>query len=202
MNIFISGGCKNGKSYYAQHLAKEQAKDGRPLYYIATMRPADEEDQARIRRHRQERDGWGFTTIEQSGNMDEMDADFSGSFLLDSVTALLSNEMFRSDGTVDRTAHIRVANELVRLAEKSENVVFVSDYIYSDAVKYDELTELYRKGLAWIDRALAKKCDAVLEVCYGRVQQLKGSGFNRLMPGCFEDERKLFNGSFKGDKLI
>jgi len=175
VNIFISGGCKNGKSYYAQHLAKQQAAEGKPLYYIATMQPADEEDQARIRRHRQERDGWGFETIEQSGNIGSMDAEFSGSFLLDSVTALLSNEMFRSDGSVDETAHFRIAEELEQLATKSSNIVFVSDYIYSDAVKYDELTELYRKGLAWIDRTLAKKCDAVIEVSFGSIQMLKGS---------------------------
>lgn len=174
MNIFISGGCKNGKSYYAQTLAKQQAAAGKPLYYIATMQPADEEDQARIKRHRQERDGWGFETIEQSGNISMMDADFSGSFLLDSVTALLSNEMFRSDGSIDRIAHLRIAEELEQLVEKSGNIVFVSDYIYSDAERYDELTELYRKGLAWIDRTLAKKCDAVIEVSFGNIQLLKG----------------------------
>ena len=181
MNIFISGGCKNGKSYYAQHLAKQQASGGKPLYYIATMRPADEEDQARIRRHRNEREGWGFETIEQSGNICGMEADFSGSFLLDSVTALLSNEMFRSDGSVDRTAHLRIAGELAQLAEKSGNIVFVSDYIYSDAVKYDELTELYRKGLAWIDRTLAEKCAVVIEVSYGSLQLLKASDENKRL---------------------
>lgn len=174
MNIFISGGCKNGKSYYAQRLAKMQAAESGLLYYIATMEPADEEDQARILRHRQEREGWGFTTLEKGVAIEKLDADFSGSFLLDSVTALLSNEMFRKDGTVDRGAYLRVAGELERLADKSGNIVFVSDYIYSDAMKYDELTELYRKGLAWIDRILARKCDVAIEVSYGNIQFLKG----------------------------
>jgi len=173
VNIFISGGCKNGKSYYAQHLAKQQAGENSPLYYIATMEPADDEDQVRILRHRQERDGWGFTTLEKSSSLGDLDADFSGSFLLDSVTALLSNEMFRKDGTVDQSAYLRVAAELEQLAEKSGNIVFVSDYIYSDAMQYEELTELYRKGLAWIDRVLAKKCDAVIEVSYGNIRLLK-----------------------------
>lgn len=60
MNIFISGGCKNGKSYYAQRRAKDMAENaGVPLYYIATMIPHDEEDRIRIRRHLSERDGWG-----------------------------------------------------------------------------------------------------------------------------------------------
>ena len=175
LNIFISGGCKNGKSFYAQNLAKNQAAGRKPLYYIATMRPVDEEDRIRVLRHRQEREGWGFETIEQSGDMSALKADFRGSFLFDSVTALLSNEMFRADGTVDRNAYLRIAEQLTLLAEKSGNIVFVSDYIYSDAMRYDELSEHYRKGLAWIDRALAKKCDAVIEVSYGNIEILKGS---------------------------
>lgn len=174
VNVFISGGCKNGKSYFAQSLAKMQAAENRPLYYIATMHPVDGEDQARILRHREERQGWGFSTIEQSTKIGKMEADFTGSFLLDSVTALLSNEMFRRDGTIDAEAHIRIAEELTQLAMKSSRIVFVSDYIYSDAERYDELTELYRKGLAWIDRTLAQICDVVIEVAYGRILIIKG----------------------------
>jgi adenosylcobinamide kinase/adenosylcobinamide-phosphate guanylyltransferase len=139
------------------------------------MAPADEEDRARVLRHQRERDGWGFTTLERSRGMGALDADFSGSFLLDSVTALLSNEMFPSGGPVDREAHLRVADELTRLSEQCGSIVFVSDYIGSDAMRYDELTELYRKGLAWVDRALAARCDAVVEVVYGHIRVLKGS---------------------------
>ena len=31
MNIFISGGCKNGKSYHAQELARDMAVQGHHL---------------------------------------------------------------------------------------------------------------------------------------------------------------------------
>ena len=176
MNYFISGGCKNGKSFHAQRIAKEMAeKTGKTLYYLATMEPRDAEDDARIARHIEERAGWGFTTIERAtdicGIFDE--ADPKGVFLLDSVTALLSNEMFRADGTVDLEAPARVAAELTRFAEMTGSTVFVSDYIYSDAHLYDELTESYRKGLALCDRALAKACDKVLEVAFTNVTELK-----------------------------
>ena len=90
MNLFISGGCKNGKSFFAQEEAKKQAEEkGVPLYYLATMIPADDEDRARIKRHLAERDGWGFTTIEQGRNICGAleKADPEGVFLLDSVTA-------------------------------------------------------------------------------------------------------------------
>ena len=52
MNVFISGGCKNGKSYYAQEVARDMANEKNvPLYYLATMIPVDDEDRARIKRH-------------------------------------------------------------------------------------------------------------------------------------------------------
>ncbi len=177
MNIFISGGCKNGKSYHAQELARSMAQESNlPLYYLATMIPHDEEDDARIRRHLSEREGWGFDTIEQGEHICEAlrtktvsgePVDPNGVFLLDSVTALLSNEMFREDGTIDFDAPKRLAEELTNFAQETGNTVFVSDYIYSDSFAFDDFTEPYRQGLALLDRTLAKLCDQVVEVTYG-----------------------------------
>lgn len=187
MNIFVSGGCKNGKSFHAQHLAKDMAdKLGVPLYYVATMRPVDEEDQARIRRHIAERDGWGFITLEQERDICEClekcevesiadrryEKRYRGVFLLDSVTALLSNEMFDKEG-IHPEASLKVKEDLVRFAQLTGNTVFVSDYIYSDAKIYDGLTEDYRRGLAGCDKALAQVCEQVLEVTYGVVKNHK-----------------------------
>ena len=183
MNYFISGGCKNGKSYYAQKVAQNMARElNVPLYYLATMIPVDDEDRARIRRHLDERDGWGFETIEQGLNICDClsgktalgnPVDPNGVFLLDSVTALLMNEMFKLDGTVDLEAADRLASELLEFASKTGNTVFVSDYIYSDATIYEELTEKYRQGLAMLDRTLAKECDQVIEVAYGFIKEYK-----------------------------
>ena len=173
MSTYISGGCKNGKSFYAQRVARA---GGKPLYYIATMIPHDEEDLARIRRHRDERAGWGFETLECGRDilrcLDR--ADPKGSFLLDSVTALLSNEMFTADG-VDSDAPRRIAEALERFVGRAPNTVMVSDYIFSDALIYDDLTEAYRRGLADIDRRMAARCDNVIEVVGGQFTVHKGA---------------------------
>lgn len=187
MNVFISGGCKNGKSMYAQTIARDMSRiKDIELYYLATMRPVDEEDLARIARHIKERAGWGFTTVEQSEDIcqclssdscckdsDGRTVNPKGVFLLDSVTALLSNEMFKADGSIDYDASDRVAAELKKFAELTGNTVFVSDYIYGDAGQYDPLTESYRKGLAFIDKTLAGICDRVIEVSFGTVIEYK-----------------------------
>ncbi|MBR2697452.1 MAG: bifunctional adenosylcobinamide kinase/adenosylcobinamide-phosphate guanylyltransferase [Clostridia bacterium] len=173
MSTFISGGCKNGKSFYAQRIAKAA---GTPLYYIATMIPRDREDDARIVRHRQERAGWGFETLECGADiLSCLDrADPAGAFLLDSVTALLSNEMFTDTG-MNPGAPEKIARELTEFVRRAPKTVLVSDYIYSDANLYDDWTEAYRRGLARIDRALAAACDDVLEVVHGQVIVHKGA---------------------------
>jgi len=172
MSTYISGGCKNGKSFYAQRVAKA---GGAPLYYVATMIPHDAEDQARIRRHRDERAGWGFQTLECGRDiLSCLDhADPGGSFLLDSVTALLSNEMFTPEG-IDMDAPKRIAGTLEAFVARAPNTVLVSDYIFSDALLYDDLTEAYRRGLAAIDLRMAACCDNVIEVVAGQFIVHKG----------------------------
>ena len=154
MNYFLSGGAKNGKSSLAQQIVCAQ---GGPHYYLATMIPHDDEDRLRIRRHLENRAGLGFQTVECGtdilASLSQMDSD--GAVLLDSVTALLSNEMFRADGTMDVLAPARLEAELLEFSRRMRCCVFVSDFIYADGGQYDAWTECYRRGLAALDRALA-----------------------------------------------
>jgi len=173
MIFYLAGGTKSGKSMLAQRIAR--AMPG-PHYYIATMRPKDAEDDARIAKHLQDRDGWGFRTAEQPdricGVLDHCDA--GGTFLLDSVTALLSNEMFPADGSVDLAAPQRVERELLQLADRTANLVVVSDFIFSDGVSYDALTEAFRAGLGRIGCAMAAAADHAAELTSGLPIWYKG----------------------------
>ena len=176
MMALIVGGSKSGKSSLAQQLAVELAGDGK-RYYLATMLPRDGEDLARIARHLEDRAGMGFETVEQGKNLPGClsRADRSGTFLLDSVTALLMNEFFvPPDYSVNPGAGEKCARELVQLAKSVRNIVLVSDYIYSDAAQYDEVTEGYRRALAFIDRQLAAVSDVVLELSGGNIIVHKG----------------------------
>ena len=163
MTYFLSGGSKSGKSMLAQSIAKSLPA---PHYYLATLRPTDEEDRAIVKRHLQERDGWGFETIEcESGILSALElAPENGTFLLDSVTALLANEMFRADGSVDLSAGERLASDLVRFAALAKNVVFVADFVFSDGRGYGALTEQYKKALGHVGVALAGVCENVAEL--------------------------------------
>ena len=124
------------------------------------MIPCDDEDRARIARHLREREGWGFQTIECGKDILSAlsDVDKNGTFLVDSVTALVMNEMSETDYGK------KCASELLEFALSVKNVVFVSDFIYSDAELYDDFTETFREALAECDRTLAEVCESVVEV--------------------------------------
>lgn len=177
MNYFLSGGAKNGKSSLAQEIVCAQSG---AHYYLATMIPHDEEDLLRIRRHLDNRAGLGFQTVECGTQilsaLAQMEPD--GAVLLDSVTALLANEMFRADGTLDTSAPARLEQELLAFSRRMRCCVFVSDYLYADGCAYDAWTECYRRGLARLDRALAAACENVAELCCAQAYWYKG-GFTR-----------------------
>ena len=171
MTYFISGGAKNGKSTLAQDLTVFLANGGKH-YYVATMISTGSEDDDRIRRHIADRAGLGFETVECFRNIMEClkTADKNGVFLVDSVTSLIQNSLFpvEKNYEMDIQAANRCADELVEFAKTVRHAVFVSDYIYSDAERYSESTEMYRKCLADIDCRLAKACDTVIEVSAGQ----------------------------------
>lgn len=176
MKIYISGGAKNGKSMFAQEIAKKLSADGH-LWYLATMEPHDDEDFARIARHRNERMGWGFKTAEWGRDIAKHyeNIDCEGTYLVDSITALLSNEMFSGmSGEINKNATNKITDELLCFSEKAKNTVFVSDNLFCDARLYDEWTESYREGLGKVDRTIAEKCDVVIEFCCGQIIFYKG----------------------------
>ena len=173
MKILISGGSRNGKTALALDVTEKLSPSG-GRYYVAAMIPCDGEDRARIDKHIDERRGRGFTTLEIGRDIASCLAEKNAAYLIDSVTALLTNEMFAPDGTVDKEAGERCISGLLTVARGARDAVFVTDDIFSDAGRYDGVTEDFRRSLADISRALARECDTVIEMCAGRLIFHKG----------------------------
>lgn len=167
MVIFIVGGSKSGKSMLAQDISKNIENNKGNLYYIATMKPYDDEDILRIQNHIDEREGYNFKTIEK--NKDIIDINhkfkFEDTVLLDSVTALLTNEMF-SENNINTNVYKKIIEHIRVLKEKVQNLVIVSDYLFSDSIIYDECTENFRKELGKINIEVAKFSDVVIEMSF------------------------------------
>ena len=175
MKIWITGGAGSGKSSLAQELASAMSAGG-PHYYVATMVPRDDEDRRRISRHIEDRAGMGFRTIECPCRFAErIKPDLDGTYLLDSVTAMLANAMFgEREFDYDPDAIQKVAADLRLFSERVKHFIVVSDSIFSDAALYDEMTDGYRRGLAYIERQMAAQCDTVIECAAGGAIVHKG----------------------------
>lgn len=176
--VLVLGGASSGKSMYAQRLAKQLAGDG-TLYYLATMAPYDGEDHARIEKHRQERAGWGFATLELPADVGKAAEQVRDStVLLDSLTSLLTNSMFLPDGSV-LEAEESVMVGIMALLKTARNVVMVSDDLFSDGIVYEEGTETFRRQLGHIHQRVAALCGEVVRLEYGVRTVWKGEEIAR-----------------------
>jgi adenosylcobinamide kinase/adenosylcobinamide-phosphate guanylyltransferase len=172
VKILVAGGSKSGKSSLAQSLSSALCRDG--LFYLATMAPCDEEDRQRVARHQSERSGLGFITLEKPVAIDECLSDLTAqsTVLIDSLTALLANEMF--GGGVDIKAWERAQNGVSQICGGVLNTVIVTDDIFCGAEINDPTTEMFLRGLGHLNRGAADLCDIVVEMSFGTAVFLKG----------------------------
>ena len=96
MLVVVTGGSGSGKSAFAEETVLSFGEARR--IYIATMQAFDEESHRRIRRHRHMRAGKGFETIERYTELDELLIPKDCVVLLECMSNLVANEMFREGG--------------------------------------------------------------------------------------------------------
>lgn len=167
MFVLITGGAASGKSALAEKLAAAQ---GGRLWYFATMKAEDPESRKRVEKHRKMRAGKGFTTVECPLFVPE---GRYGTVLLECVSNLAANVMF--DRGLDAENTVRaVSAELEKLRLSSDFLIAVTNEVFSDGVDYDPMTKEYIRALGGINRAAAKKADAVAESVCGLPVILKG----------------------------
>lgn len=173
MLIVITGGSGSGKSVYAEHLLTKLADTEK--YYIATMKPFDEETKKRIVRHQKQRQESNFITVEQYVKIETADIPKGASALLECMSNLVANEMF------DET-NIRQSNEIYddiisgieRLYKRCKHLVVVTNEVFSDGNCYDKETTKYIECLGLINQRLAQLADSMVEVVYSIPVCIKG----------------------------
>lgn len=174
MITLIIGGSGSGKSEFAENYVVGKGKMTR--YYIATMVPQDKECEKKIARHKKMRQEKAFTTFECYTHVGSLKIPEKGIVLLDCMSNLLANELYRTDGRKKDTASI-IVKELLVLAEQAEELVIVSNDVFTDGGTYDSFTMEYLKAFGAIHRELAAYADQVIEVVYGiPIYEKGGSG--------------------------
>ena len=165
MYIFIAGMTRSGKSEYAEKIACELGRNS-PKIYIATAGIHDPEMQRRVEVHRMRRSGMGFTTIERTHDLGELVLPENSCVLIESLTVWTANEMFTASG-VNHFAGEKVYHDFMSLRARVRHVITVSDDIFSDGVRYDDMTEEYLRILGGLHVKLAALADEVYEIVAG-----------------------------------
>ena len=130
------------------------------------MQAFDEESHRRIRRHRHMRAGKGFETIERYTELDELLIPKDCVVLLECMSNLVANEMFREGGFYPEVAE-KITEGVKNLLSQAKHVVIVTNEIFSDGILYEEESEQYKKELGQINQKLAEMAEEVVEVVYG-----------------------------------
>ena len=130
------------------------------------MQAFDEESHRRIRRHRHMRAGKSFETIERYTELDELLIPKDCVVLLECMSNLVANEMFREDGFHPEVAE-KITEGVKNLLSQAKHVVIVTNEIFSDGILYEEESEQYKKELGQINQKLAEMAEEVVEVVYG-----------------------------------
>lgn len=162
MMILITGGSGCGKSSYAEKLAVSLPM---PRYYIATMKPYDEECLKKIHRHRCLRAKKGFETIEQHTDLNTI-AVSGGTALLECMCNLTANEMFDDEGNC-HDVYDKILKEVLHLKSQLDNLIIVTNDVGNDCREYEPGTMNYITTLGRLNCALAREADVVTEVICG-----------------------------------
>ncbi len=133
--IFVTGGCRSGKSAFA--LEKANLEKGEK-YFLATSPHLDEEMDARISRHKKEREGAGWQTIEEETELLSIFQNVSfpqnSVILLDCLSLWINNLMYKSQTTGKVLDQDQVQTLSQHLGQEIINSSFQTAYIVTNEV--------------------------------------------------------------------
>lgn len=175
---FVTGGARSGKSRYAERLARES---GRPVVYVATMEPNDDELRRRVERHRASRPA-DWTTVEAP--LDPAAAvraaDRDACVLLDCLSLWVANRLMGLGETPDgdavdalEAALCADADALVEwAASRTGPTVVVTNEVGAGVVPEYPLGRVYRDLLGVVNQRVASRATRAWLMVAGRPLEL------------------------------
>ena len=146
---------------------------GADRVYLATMKPFGEEGAARVRKHRAQRAGKGFRTIECYGGLDAVlwHENLEGAtVLLECLGNVVANGLFSEEAA---TAEQMICG-IDALRKSCKHLVVVGNEVGCDGVCYDADTHTYQQVLGAVAQDVAACSDYVVECIAGIPTMLKG----------------------------
>jgi adenosylcobinamide kinase/adenosylcobinamide-phosphate guanylyltransferase len=168
--VLIGGGARSGKSGFA--ITRAQALGTRRLF-IATAERSDDEMRERIARHRADRDGAGFDTLEEPRALPEaLAADREHDVvLIDCLTIWISNLLV--DGATPDAVQERVTALVAALAQRRAHVVLVSNEVGKGLVPDTPLGRVFRDLTGMAHQRIAAVADELYLAAMGVLLRLR-----------------------------
>lgn len=175
--ILVIGKSGSGKSRFAEDYVCKIAADEKK-YYFATMEICGEEGQKRVERHRKQREGKGFFTIEQQRDMLEVTKKYDlkdSTILLECLTNLVANEMFQEGKVVPKEQVAdKIFAEILELEKMTKHLFLVSAGRFPEDESYDAETRNYMEAIYVLNEKIAACASEVIEVTKGQPVWRKG----------------------------
>ena len=178
--IFILGGARSGKSTYAQRLAE---RCGKPVAFIATAQPSDDEMSARITKHRADRPAEWMTLEIQRNIAANLEANTTQArlYLLDCVTLLVANilsqyteEEAGNDQKAADAINAEVDDLLAYIHSNEADWIIVSNEVGLGLVPPYPLGRIYRDLLGMANQRIAAEADEVYMLMAGIAVPIHG----------------------------
>lgn len=145
-----------------------------PRTYLATMQVWDAECAARVARHRAMRAQKQFATVECPRGLEAITLPQRGTMLLEDLGNLAANELYDPAGAGEAAADA-VLQGIEALRAQCEELILVTNEVFSGGTAYAGDTERYLRVLAKINNAAAQHADTVVRVVCGIPVYYKGT---------------------------
>ncbi len=169
---FVLGGCRSGKSGYAQKRVLEAREPDK--VFLATCAPRDEEMRRRVERHRLER-GEQWRTVEEGLELPgtiRAQAGRDSVLLVDCLGMWVSNLL---GGGLDEAASRERFTALGKALKQAEGPVWlVSNEVGCGIVPGDPVSRSYRDLLGMLNQKVAAISDRVVWMVAGLPVDIKG----------------------------
>lgn len=173
----ITGGCRSGKSMFAQTLA--ESLPGRRVF-IATCQPLDDEMRERIDRHREARAAMDWKTIEEPVHLADVltRAQDNEVVLVDCLTLWISNLLCNPEAEcadLDEEQMTQRCQEVLDACRRHPGtVVLVTNEVGAGIVPDTILARRFRDLVGRCNQVLAAGADSVTLMACGLPISLKG----------------------------
>jgi len=173
--VLITGGARSGKSRFAQSLAEEA---GKIRTYLATCPVPDMEYQDgelvdRISRHKRDRQGRDWQTVEETTDLAGVLGNIQNSVVLvDCLTLWVNNLLYEKK--MDEDAVVEACSGVIDVCQKRTGIViFVTNEVGCGIVPDNELARMYRDCVGRCNQTFGRAADRVVFISCGQAMVMK-----------------------------